>query len=298
MTKSRDLYHVDAFTATPLSGNAAAIIPDARGLSEAQMQAIAREMNLSETAFVFPAEADDHDLVVRFFAPACEVPLCGHATVALHHVRVAELGLPAGRLVQKTGAGLVPVETTREGGRVRVAFTMSAIPFGRVLGREERTRILAALGLDVKDWDARCPMQHVAAGIMVGVESRAALDALAPDMKALAAALRDLGVDDAVSFTLEPVDPALLTHVRVFAPSMGIDEDPVTGSANGPLAAYLVKHHLVEWQGDELCFRSRQGEAIGRPGTVHLRVTIAEGEPVAVAVAGTAVTLFKTTITI
>ena len=293
-TRPYDLYHVDAFTETPLSGNAAAVVPDARGLSEQEMQAIAREMNLSETAFVFPPEAGDHDLLVRFFASACEVPLCGHATVALHHVRVAELGFPAGRVVQKTKAGLIPVKVATENGILRVVFTMQAIPFGRVLGREERLRVLAALGLAPEGWDGRCPMQHVGAGVMVGVSSRAALDALAPDATALAALTRELGLDDVVPFTLEPVDPAILVHVRVFAPAMGIAEDPVTGSANGPLAAYLVKHRLVEWTGDELRFRSRQGEAIGRPGTVHLRVKIENGEPVSVDVAGTAVTFYKT----
>ena len=292
----RALYHVDAFTNVPFAGNAAAVVPDARGLSDDRMQAIAREMNLSETVFAFPPEGPGHDLSVRFFSPTAEVPLCGHATVALHHVRAVELGEPCGRTVQKTKAGLVPVETIREGGLVRVSFAMRNIEFCEVMGREERARILAALGAAPDDLDGRCPMQRVYSGVMIGLKNAACLNNLSPDMKALASLSRELGFDDFVPFTLEAVEPGITTQVRVFAPAMGIDEDPVTGSANGPLAAYLVKHRLVEWEGEEFRFLSRQGTAIGRPGIVHLCVKIRDGEPAEVSVGGDAVVVFRTQI--
>ena len=296
--RSYDIYHVDAFTSEPLKGNAAAVIPDAEGLSDGAMQAIAREMNLSETAFVFPPKSAGCDLSVRFFSPAVEVPFCGHATVALHHVRAAELGLPCGDFVQMTKAGPVPVRVGLDGKSSSVSFTMMDFRFAEVMGREERRRILGALGADLKNWDARFPMQRVYAGVAVALTSRAALDALAPDMGALSRLSSELGFDDFVVFTTEPVSPGILTHVRVFAPAMGIDEDPVTGSAGGPLAAYLVKNRLVDCEGDSFEYLSRQGEAIGRPGTLHLKVTMRGGEPLEVSVGGTAVTLFKAKIEI
>lgn len=292
---ARLLFHVDAFTREPFRGNPAAVVLDAEGLSDAQMLSIAREMNLSETVFAFPPDGADHDLLARFFTPAAEVPLCGHATVALHHV-LAEEGRrpPAGRAVQKTKAGLIPVDLVEREGRRLAEFTMRDIPFGRVLGRDERQAVLAALRVAPEAWEGRCPMQHVYAGVMIAVKSRACLDALAPDMTALIDVSARLGVGDYNVFTFDSDDPAILTHMRVFAPDCGVNEDPVTGIANGPLAAYLVKHRLMEWQGDACCFRSRQGEAIGRAGTVHLRVRVSGGEPVEVAVGGEAVTVFRT----
>jgi len=296
--RSYDIYHVDAFTSEPLLGNAAAVVPDAGGLSDSDMQAIAREMHLSETAFVFPPADAGCDLSVRFFSPAVEVPFCGHATVALHHVRAAELGLPCGDFVQMTKAGPIPVRVDLDGSSSSVSFTMRDFRFAEVMGREERRRILGALGANAADWDARFPMQKVYDGVNVAMGSRAALDSLSPDMGALSRIGEELGFSDFVVFTTEPVSPDILTHVRVFAPAMGIDEDPVTGSAGGPLAAYLAKNRLVEWEGNSFEYLSRQGEAMGRPGTLSLKVVTREGEPIEVSVGGTAVTLFRAKIVI
>ncbi|HPQ81069.1 MAG TPA: PhzF family phenazine biosynthesis isomerase, partial [bacterium] len=219
MAERKILYHVDAFTGVPFAGNAAAVVPDARGLSDSQMQAIAREMNLSETVFAFPAEGPDHDLVARFFSPSVEVPLCGHATVALHHVRAANAGVFSGSCVQKTKAGLISVEISNSGGVAQVSFVMKGIKFGEVMEGKDRDRIIAALGADLNDLDDRCPLQRVYAGLMIGLKSRACLDRLSPNMKELASLSGEMGFDDFVSFALEDAEQGIKTRVRVFAPA-------------------------------------------------------------------------------
>lgn len=121
MTSYR-LYQIDAFTRERFTGNPAGVVPDATGLSDAQMQAIAREMNVSETAFIFPARADSSDMTVRFFTPTTEVPICGHATVSAHWVRAHE-GATDGTYMQNTGAGILPVEIERVGDATRIWMT-------------------------------------------------------------------------------------------------------------------------------------------------------------------------------
>src|SRR5512138_2981742 len=108
------LYQVDAFTTERFQGNPAGVVPEADGLTDAQMQAIAKELNNSETAFILSPAADDHEVWLRFFTPATEVPSCGHATIAAHYVRAVEMGLPSCTVVQKIGAGILPVEIIRE----------------------------------------------------------------------------------------------------------------------------------------------------------------------------------------
>src|SRR5687768_7858805 len=112
MPRRYDVYQVDAFTAVRFAGNPAGVVPDASGLSEVEMLAIARELNNSETAFILPADRDDHDVRVRFFTPTTEVPICGHATIAAHWIR-AHLGVTEGITRQLTGAGILPVQIER-----------------------------------------------------------------------------------------------------------------------------------------------------------------------------------------
>ena len=106
MKRSYAVYQVDAFTKEKLSGNPAGVVLDARGLTDEEMRRIARELNNSETAFLFPGKPGEYDVQVRFFTPAKEVPVCGHATIASHYVRAMELGLDSARVVQKCGAGI------------------------------------------------------------------------------------------------------------------------------------------------------------------------------------------------
>lgn len=295
MKKCR-LYQVDSFTTDLFRGNPAGVVPDADGLSAAQMQAIAREMNNSETAFILSPTATDHEVWIRFFTPTTEVPSCGHATIAAHYVRALEMGLPSCRVIQKIGAGILPVEIIREEEAYRIVMTQGTIEFGESFTGQQRDEIVAALGLGRGDLDARCPVQIVSTGhskVLVGIQERTVLNQLQPDLARLTEISRRIKCNGYFVFALVNDPGRVLSHGRMFAPAIGIPEDPVTGNANGPLGAYLVQHRLVPINGSLFAFKGQQGEAIGRLGTVEVTVEIAEGRPKIVRVGGRAVIVFK-----
>ena len=299
--KKRRLYQVDAFTTDLFRGNPAGVVPDADGLTEAQMQAIAREMNNSETAFILSPAAADHDVWIRFFTPLTEVPSCGHATIAAHYVRALEMGLPSCRVIQKIGAGILPVEIIRENEDYRIVMTQGAVEFGESFTGHMRDEIVAALGLGKGDLDARCPVQIVSTGhskVLVGIRERTVLNRLQPDLARLTEISRRIKCNGYFVFVLDSDSGDVLSHGRMFAPAIGIPEDPVTGNANGPLGAYLVQHRLVQIDGKLFAFKGQQGEAIGRLGTVEVTVEIAEGRPKIVRVGGRAVIVFNSELVI
>ncbi|RQO63728.1 PhzF family isomerase [Variovorax sp. KBW07] len=296
MTKQRTLFHVDAFTRTPFRGNPAGVVLNADGMSDEAMQDLARELKHSETAFVWRADADDHDLRIRYFTPTTEVPLCGHATIAAHFARATALQLGEATLRQKTGAGIQTVGISRNAtGGHRIVMHQGAPVFEAPLEGALRERIVAALGLAPGDVPASLPVQVVSTGhskVMVPLTPRVDLDALRPDMRALSLLSREIGCNGYFVFQ-QPAGEEAVTDGRMFAPAIGIMEDPVTGNANGPLGAYLVRHKLMAHDGRALRFQGRQGRALRRDGIVHVEVMIANGEPVAVSIAGDACILFS-----
>ncbi|WP_426701530.1 PhzF family isomerase [Rhodanobacter sp. Col0626] len=300
MDNTYRIYQIDAFTKTRFTGNPAGVVPEAAGLDEAQMQAIARELNNSETAFILPPRGPGHDLHVRFFTPTTEVPVCGHATIASHYVRAIEGTHVQGRVHQLTGAGVLAVDVEPMApGDFRIWMHQREPTFGAVLAGGHRQALLAALRLSDDDLGPG-PIQIVSTGhskVMVPLRDRVLLDALAPDLGALSALSRVIGCNGYHAFTLADPAPDTLAHARMFAPAIGIAEDPVTGNANGPLGAYLVLHRLVP----PALFHAglvgwiSQGEAIGRPGRVKVEVSVdpANGQPTHVRIAGDAVVAFR-----
>jgi PhzF family phenazine biosynthesis protein len=295
MARTYALYLVDAFTRVPFTGNPAGVVPDAEGLTPSEMQAIAREVGASETAFIFPADGSDHHLRVRFFTPKLEVPICGHATIAAHHI-IAETGRKpsarkAVRLLQKTQAGIHAVEVTLVQGSPRVLMTQPVPEFSSLPVRIPRDAMLEALGIDSGDLDDRFPIATAFSGeytVFVPLKSRAVLDSLKPDMTQLSQAFASY-----LLFTLDTGDASVLTHCRMFAPAYGVNEDPVTGMANGPLGAYLALHGAAPSDERSFRFLSRQGVALGRPGTVEVLVEHEGGKILSVQIGGQAVTIFS-----
>lgn len=290
------VYQVDAFTTEKLQGNPAGVVPNADGLTDAEMQAIARELNNSETAFILSPLAPDHDVWVRFFTPTTEVPSCGHATIAAHYVRAVEEDLPSCTVIQKIGIGILPVDVVRDDGDYRIVMTQGTVEFGEPFLAAQGEEALAALGLKTNDRDERCPIQIVSTGhskVLVGVRSREVLNSLRPDLARLAEMSGRINCNGYFVFTLDSATADVLAHGRMFAPAIGIPEDPVTGNANGPLGAYLVKHGLAAAADGLLSFRARQGEALGRPGVVEVEVEAQELVPKRVRVAGRAVIAFQ-----
>jgi PhzF family phenazine biosynthesis protein len=305
MTNTYRVYQVDAFTRQRFTGNPAGVLPDADGLSDKQMQAIARELNNSETAFILRPKALDHDVHVRFFTPTMEVPVCGHATISAHYVRAIEDQRVRGAVRQLTGAGLMWIGIEpREDRDLRIWMHQRDPIFGPALGQSERARLIDALGISEAALGSG-PIEIVSTGhskVMVPLRDRATLNALRPNFAALSSLSHDIGCNGFHTFALNDPDPGILAHARMFAPAIGIEEDPVTGNANGPLGAYLVRHRLVPLEEGQTVFSAtmRQGEAIGRAGTVYVEVTFdpARHLPQSVRIAGDAVVAFRAELTI
>lgn len=293
--KERTLFHVDAFTTTRFRGNPAGVVLEADGMSDAEMQDLARELKHSETAFVLAPDGADHEVRLRYFTPTTEVPLCGHATIAAHYVRAGLAGFDSDEFRQKTAAGIQRIRIGRNetGGR-RVYMQQERPRIGPPLDVAIRHRIAAALGVADGELTPGLPLQVVSTGhgkVMVPLEPGVDLDALAPRMPALAALSAEIGCNGYFVFQLRAGEHA--TDGRMFAPAIGIDEDPVTGNANGPLGAYLVQHRLLPHDGASLRFAGHQGRALRRDGVVHVEVRIVDGAPVEVTIAGDACILFS-----
>jgi PhzF family phenazine biosynthesis protein len=272
------------------------VVANADGLTDAQMQAIAREMNNSETAFVLSPTGSDHDVWIRFFTPTTEVPSCGHATIAAHYVRAIEKRLPSSEVIQKIGAGILPVHVLHTGDDYRVIMTQGKIEFSAPFEGSTRDDILAALGLRVADLNEQCPVQIVSTGhskVLVGIRDRETLNALRPRLSRLAQISGEINCNGYFVFALDFDASDVQAHGRMFAPAIGVAEDPVTGNANGPLGVYLVQHQLAPAHGRTFSFKARQGDACGRPGIIEVTVEMEMGEPKLVRVGGRAVIAFR-----
>lgn len=292
------VYQVDAFTKELFRGNPAGIVIPADGLTEQEMKLIARELNNSETAFVFSSNDPSYDVHVRFFTPLVEVPICGHATIAAHYVRACEKQMNNSVIIQKTGIGLLPIEIIRENNDYLIVMTQGKISFDEPFSPIIQSEIISALGLLNQDLDERCPIQIVSTGhakIMIGVKQNEILHQLKPDLFHLKKLSEKVGCNGYFVFSLEKIKDGF-AHGRMFAPAIGVAEDPVTGNANGPLGAYLVKHKLVQIFGNTFEFTGIQGEVLGRQGKIRVMVLIKNGLPEEIKIAGNAVIVFKTEI--
>ena len=295
MTRSYPLWQVDVFTETPLEGNPLAVIPDARGLSRDEMQAIAREMNLSETTFVLPAEVDGADYFTRIFTPRSELRFAGHPTVGTAHVL-----LEAGRLKapgdsftlhQQTHAGVQPIDVHCDERGRSYTMTQPTPTFAALPGAE---KLLRALGVSSEQLIAT-PLT-VSVGVawhVVALADLQTVSSLLPDMTALAEFEAETGVATTV-FCREAADPECSVRVRSFAPGDGITEDPVCGSGNGCVGAYIAHSGLAD---APLEYRAEQGIEMGRPGRLQVRIE-QEESGYRVQVGGRAVSLFEGTLSL
>jgi trans-2,3-dihydro-3-hydroxyanthranilate isomerase len=245
----------DVFTNQPLAGNQLAVFTDARGIPEEQLQPLARELNYSETTFVYPPNGDGH-VFMRIFTPSTEIPFAGHPTLGTAFVLAGPLQLVELRI--ETLQGVVPVRVEREG--ARIVFGRMDQPLPTIAPFERTDELLAALGgvesqLPIEVYDNGLRHVYVALGSTDDVA------ALAPDMQRLGA----LG---AYGFNCFAGD-GLAWKTRMFGIGLGVVEDPATGSAAGPLALHLARHGRIAF-GEEIEFS--QGAEISRPSTLYARV--------------------------
>jgi len=263
----------DVFTNTPLEGNPVAVFTDGRGLSDEEMQRLARELNLSESVFVLPSEADAHARI-RIFTPAAELPFAGHPTLGSAFVLAAPLQSPVVRL--ETGMGIVPVVLEREQDRIVFGRMEQPLPTWEAFAEEEG--LFAALGVE----GSELPVEVYENGprfVYVGLGSEDAVAALRPDFNALLDLPGLVGVDCFAG-------SGARWKSRMFAPGSGVAEDPATGSAAGPLAVHLARHGRIGF-GDEI--EISQGTEIGRPSTLYARVDGSAEQLERVEVGGSAV---------
>lgn len=297
--KQYTIYQIDAFTTSKFKGNPAGVVVNADGLSENQMQTIARELNNSETAFLFVPDDNSCDGIIRYFTPTIEVPLCGHATIAAMYAKSLEEKIGPCVLKMKTKIGVLPFEIERYGDRIKVWKTQGDVKIDPPLSEDIQTKILKYMGILPGEIDNRCPIQIASTGhskVMVGITSREKLNILAPKLFKLKELSKIINCNGYFIFTLNAFDSEVFSYGRMFAPAIGIDEDPVTGNANGPLGAYLVHNKLVDTALDSFSFKGVQGEAMKREGVVEVFVSIQNQKPDLVKIAGEAIKIFKTSI--
>jgi trans-2,3-dihydro-3-hydroxyanthranilate isomerase len=278
---------VDVFTTSAFAGNALAVLPDARGLTNAQMQAIAREFNFTESTFVFPDEASTNRPKVRIFTPRSEVDFAGHPSIGtacalvMHGCLGADLGVPA-HLVLEENVGPVAVDVERRDGVFYAALTLEA-EINMPSGAPSAADAAAALTLDPAD-----VRQTFFAGVgvpiyFVELGSEAAVDRAVIDHPAWSRAIAPSWSPHVFLFAggLENGGPL---HARFFAPAMGVEEDPATGAACAALVGALASRPEV---GDgDLRLAIRQGVAMGRPSTIEALAHKRGGRVVSVGVAG------------
>jgi PhzF family phenazine biosynthesis protein len=300
MTRSVQVFQVDAFTTQQFTGNPAGVVLHADALTEDEMRAIARELNNADTAFVLEPDGGDHDLRVRFFTPRTEAGFVGHATVAAHFVLSRRASTPP-RLRQKQKGGIVEVEIRGNGPERLVAVRQPAPPIGRDLNERERLAVLDALALSSADLDPRCPMRIVGGAstrLLIGVRSSEHLRQLKPDSNRLNTLSAQIGAAGHFVFALQPPAAASLVESRMFCPALGIPEDPVSGNAHGLLGVYLAQLGLVRPSDGVARFTGAQGQFMARPGRVDVELEYTGTTPSSVWIIGQAAMVFETTISL
>jgi trans-2,3-dihydro-3-hydroxyanthranilate isomerase len=295
MTNRYRYLHLDVFTRETFGGNQLAVFLDARGLAAETMQAVTTEMNFSESTFILPAERPDTDIRMRIFTPGREMPMAGHPTVGSAFALALAGVIPPGRRrwVFGLNVGPTPVDIDWDGGRpVFVWMTQQRPAFGPVVTDIESAA--RAVGLDADAIRATgLPVQEVSCGVpfvFIPAATRADVDAASPDLGTFDRLCAAAGVDNHAMFVFsrEPGPDGATVYSRMFAPGLGVFEDPATGAASGPLGCYLVQHGVVapELAGSIL---SRQGVKMGRPSLVHIAIGVEGGEIARVQVGGEAV---------
>jgi len=301
---------VAAFTGDPRAGNLAGVVTQGgETLAESQMQALAREMNLSETAFLLASKTPGADCRIRWFTPSQEVNLCGHATVASFHAAAEEgsWGLSstgAHRIRVETLSGILPIEVDKPaGGTARVRMGLPD-PEPEPLG--DLAPFLDAAGLKPDQLAASQPAFRSGMYVLLALRRLADLRAVKPDMRAVAEAVASLSRPDGLILaTLDTIESSSAVHLRMFAPGAGVDEDPVTGSAQGPVAGWLAaggffsetrsesSGRFTRTAGGRAGYVAEQGDIIGRPGRIGVELNLDEDKARDVVISGRAVTVWS-----
>jgi trans-2,3-dihydro-3-hydroxyanthranilate isomerase len=287
--------HYDVFTDRLFGGNQLAVVLDGRGLSTETMQAIAKEMNFSETTFVLPPEKPATDVRMRIFTPGSEMPMAGHPTIGSTFAlaRAGVIEPKRERFVFGLNVGPVTVALTWKGDDLSFAWMSQARPiFGEPIA--DKAAAAAALSLSpAAVAGTGHPVQEVSCGVpflFVPLATRSAVDnaSINPGQLAALIQLAKSRANGVFLFSTQPGSDRATAYSRMFAPDLGISEDPATGIASGPLGCYLVRHHIVPPE-NAGAMLSLQGVKMGRPSHVHISIGMENGNINTVRVGGEAV---------
>jgi trans-2,3-dihydro-3-hydroxyanthranilate isomerase len=273
-------YQADVFTNMPFGGNPVAVVPDTIGLSDPELQQIAREMNLSETVFVMAATDPAAAAKLRIFTPSQEIPFAGHPVLGTFFV----LGLlarfplrePVTRVCYECNIGTFPLELHVRNGEIRRVVMSQPKPqfLGTVEPVKDLFELAQALGLPKNQITVNFPVQVVSTGlpvIIVPVRSLTAVRSIVPDVTAIKDLCDRYGANGIMVFTTVTVEVLSSVHTRMFAPPIGVVEDPATGSASGALGAYLVHNGVIE-VAPVTEIIAEQGYEIDRPSRILIQV--------------------------
>jgi len=263
---------VNAFTESLYGGNPAGVVFDSPKLNDKQMKQISKELIVSETAFVFPSKIAD--IKVRFFTPTIEVDLCGHATIATFFTMALQGKFPRKKnqiITQETKAGILSVDIHYNDDKKidRIMMSQNKPLYKNI--HFNISLIADSLRIDTTDIDNSLPKQIVSTGLFtlpICVRSLDTLRNIRPDFVKVKDICDRIGVGSFHVFTFETIESESMYHARNFAPVYGVNEDPVTGTANGAISSYLVKHKIIE-KNNFIC---EQGDIIGRPGRVFVEI--------------------------
>ena len=283
-------YQVDVFTDRVFGGNPLAVFTDPGKLNEEFHLPIAREMNLSETTFVYPPENPMADFKVRIFTPGKEIPFAGHPTLGTAHIlwETEKISSASDSVILELGNGLVKVTKSRE----NLLYMDQPLPdFGDTV--ETVDQVADALSINPGEIDSRFPLQIISTGfpaLYVPLTSLSAIQRVELNFTVLREVLG--GVDMIYVFTGETREPESTVHSRAFAPFIGIPEDPATGSAAGALGAYLVRHNVIE-NLDSSAIVIKQGFEMSRPSEIRVSVGQTGGKINSIQVGGQAITVVE-----
>ncbi len=293
------------FTDRPFAGNPVAVVPEAMGLTDQELQQIAREMNLSETVFVFPSADPSAVVKLRIFTPTQEIPFAGHPVIGTFFV-LAKLGRLScakehTRLLYECNLGTFSVEiASREGEILRVVMSQPKPQFlGVVEDVKDLFDVAGSLGLSkALITETKFPVVLASTGLpimIVPVRTLTAVRSITPNVTAINDLCERHGVKGLMVFTTMTVKEVSAVHTRMFAPPIGVLEDPATGSASGALGAYLVQYGVVE-VGPTTEILAEQGYELERPSRILIQVESDDDAIQEVKVGGQAVMVLEGTL--
>ncbi|MCZ6646319.1 MAG: PhzF family phenazine biosynthesis protein [SAR324 cluster bacterium] len=284
---------VDVFTGSHFGGNPLAVFPDGPAVPERYYQRIANELNLSETTYVLPPTDGQSDVRVRIFTPREELPFAGHPTLGTAFVLAREDRISGSgaerKVVFELGVGPTPVELRyRDGAPHFITMSQPLPQFGPEVS--DRGAIAAMLSLAEDDLLPGAPCHMISCGLpflFVPLRGLEAVGKVRVKPTEFEAVLESAAARAVYAFTMETEQPGSTVHGRMFGPALGVKEDPATGSANGPLGCYLLRHGLAEGAG----IVSEQGFEMGRPSLLYVDIGQEEGEISSVRVGGQCVAM-------